>query len=79
MKDKELKFEILNYIGVISEGTKGWKKELNRVSWGSDEPKYDLRTWGAEHKLIGKGITLTEEELRKLKEIIDEELKFLDE
>lgn len=76
---KELKFEIINHVGVLSENKKGWKKELNRVSWNADEPKYDLRTWDASHEKMGKGLTLNEEELRELKKIIDKEIAFLDE
>lgn len=72
------KFEIINALGVISEGTKGWKKELNRVSWNGGEPKYDIRDWNETHDKMGKGITLTEIELRKLKELIDTEIEFLD-
>lgn len=78
MEKKELKFEILNELGVISESSKGWKKELTRISWNGEEPKYDIRTWDSEHKKMGKGITLTEEELRVLKELIDRELEILD-
>ena len=75
---KEIKHEIINNIGVISQNSSGWKMELNRVSWSGAEPKYDLRDWAPEHEKMGKGITLTEEELRSLKAIIDEEIKFLD-
>ena len=75
---KELKYEIINSIGVISENN-SWKKELNRISWNGNEPKYDLRDWSDNHEKMGKGITLTEEELRTLKKIIDEEVKLLDE
>ena len=78
MANKELKYEVINILGVISEGTKGWNKELTRVSWNQGEPKYDIRTWGDDHKKMGKGITLTEEELRQLKKLIDEEIEFLD-
>ncbi len=78
MEKKELKFEILNELGVISESSKGWKKELTRVSWNGEEPKYDIRTWDPEHKKMGRGITLTEEELRVLKRLIEEELNILD-
>lgn len=78
MEKKELKFEVLNELGTISEGSKGWKKELTRVSWNAEEPKYDIRTWDSGHKKMGKGITLTEEELRKLKELIDKEIELLD-
>ncbi|WXZ92904.1 hypothetical protein KSU05_06215 [Fusobacterium nucleatum] len=74
---KELKFEILNDLGTISESTKGWSKKLTRIIWNEDEPKYDIRAWDSELKKMGKGITLTEKELRQLKELIDKELEFL--
>ena len=67
----EVKHEIVKEIGVLSESAKGWKKELNLVSWNEREPKYDLRDWAPEHAKMGKGITLTVEELKKLKEILD--------
>lgn len=75
---KEFKYEIINSIGVLSENN-SWKKELNRISWNGNEPKYDIRDWSDNHDKMGKGITLNEDELRKLKEIIDEEIKLLDE
>lgn len=75
---KELKFEIINSLGTVSGQTSGWKKELNRVSWNGGEPKYDIRDWSPDHDKMGKGITLTEAELRSLKAIIDEEIRLLD-
>lgn len=54
----ELKFEITERIGVLSENAKGWTKELNKVSWNEREPKYDLREWNPDHSRMGKGITL---------------------
>ena len=67
----DIKFDIKENYGVISETEKGWKKELNLVSWNDREPKYDLRDWDSEHKKMGKGITLTNDEFIKLKEIIN--------
>ncbi len=66
----EIKFEIVEEIGVINETDKGWKKELNLVSWNDREPKYDLRDWSENHERMGKGVTLTKEEVEKLKEIL---------
>jgi len=66
----EIKFEIIENIGVLSESAKGWNKELNLVSWNDKEPKYDLREWDPEHKKMGKGVTLTADELKKLKELL---------
>ena len=67
----ELKFEITERIGVLSENAKGWTKELNKVSW--NEPKYDLREWNPDHSRMGKGITLTDEEVETLKAILNGE------
>ncbi len=69
----ELKFEITERIGVLSENAKGWTKELNKVSWNEREPKYDLREWNPDHSRMGKGITLTNEEVETLKAILNGE------
>ena len=61
----ELKFEITERIGVLSENAKGWTKER--------EPKYDLREWNPDHSRMGKGITLTDEEVETLKAILNGE------
>ncbi len=63
----EKKYEIKKEIGVISEGSKGWRKEINLVSWYGREPKYDIRDWAEGHKDMGKGITLSEDEVRGLR------------
>ena len=78
-KTKDLKYEIVNAIGVVSTSKSGWSRELNLVSWNGGEPKYDLRDWNPDHTKMGKGVTLTEEELRKLAAILAEEIKYLDE
>ena len=69
----ELKFEITERIGVLSENAKGWTKELNKVSWNEREPKYDLREWNPDHSRMGKDITLTDEEVETLKAILNGE------
>jgi hypothetical protein len=68
----EIKFEIKETIGILSEGSKGWKKELNLISWSDKEPKYDIREWDPEHAKMGKGVTLTAQELRKLRDLLNE-------
>ena len=67
----DIKFEIEKEIGNISESSKGWTKELNLISWNGKEAKYDLRDWAPEHEKMGKGITLSLEELKQLKEILN--------
>ncbi len=68
----EIKFEVINTIGVLSESSKGWTKELNLISWNGREPKYDIREWDPEHQKMGKGVTLSEDELRRLKVLLGE-------
>ena len=66
-----LKFEIVEEIAVLSESEKGWKKELNLVSWNNYEPKYDLRDWAPNHEKMGKGVRLTNDELKALKDALN--------
>lgn len=78
-RNQELKFEIINQIGVISTSASGWNVELNRVSWNGNEPKHDVRTWSPDHTKMGKGITLSEDEVISLCELLKKEVKFLKE
>ena len=68
----DITFEITKSLGVLSESARGWTKELNLVSWNGREPKYDIREWDPEHEKMGKGVTLTEEELVALKKLLEE-------
>ncbi len=75
----EFKYEIVKELGVISEGARGWTKELNLVSWNDKAPKYDIRDWAPDHEKMGKGVSLTEEEMEALIELFnarDEEDSF---
>ena len=67
----ELKFDITETLGTIGEGSKGWKKELNLVSWNDRKDKVDIREWEKKKKKMGKGLTLTKEELKSLKELLN--------
>ena len=67
----EFKFEIIKKIGVLSKSASGWEKELNLVSWNEREPKYDIREWAPDGEKMGKGVTLSKEELLALKELLN--------
>lgn len=66
----DIKYEIKETLGVLSEGSKGWSKELNLISWNDREPKYDIREWSSDHSKMGKGVTLSKQELKALKELL---------
>ncbi len=67
----DFKFKITEPLGVVSEGKGGWKLELNMVSWGEREPKFDLRTWSPDHQKMGKGNTFSKEEIVALKNLLN--------
>ena len=67
----DFKYEITKHIGILSESAKGWTKELNLISWNDREPKYDIREWSPEHEKMGKGVTLSVEEVDALKRLLD--------
>lgn len=67
----DIKYEIKETIGILSESVKGWTKELNLVSWNDRDPKYDLREWNPTHEKMGKGVTLSVDELKVLKELLN--------
>ena len=67
----DIKYELVEEIGVLSEGARGWRKELNLVSWNGAAPKFDLRDWASEHEKMGKGITLTKEEAKALARLLN--------
>lgn len=66
----EIKFEIKEELGTLSESAKGWTKEVNLISWNGAAPKYDIRDWASNHEKMGKGITLTAEEVEVLYKIL---------
>jgi hypothetical protein len=71
-KMAEVKFEIKRNLGILGEGTKGWKKELNMVSWNDRKPKIDIRDWDENHEKMGKGVTLNKSEVEELKKLLEQ-------
>ena len=67
----EIKYEITEYLGVISETPRGWTREVNMISWNGREPKVDVRDWSPEHDKMSKGLTFTKEELAELIKIAE--------
>jgi hypothetical protein len=67
----EIKYEIAEKIGVLSQTASGWSKQLNLIRWNDRDPKYDLREWSPDGEKMGKGVTLSKEELLALKELLN--------
>lgn len=67
----EIKFDIIKNLGVLAESAKGWKREVNIISWNGRTPKIDIRDWDEKHGKMGKGITLGKKELVELKDLLN--------
>lgn len=68
MQKQEITCKLIQHLCVLEERNAGWNLEFNVVSWNGDEPKYDIRPWNEDHSKCGKGITLTEDNLKALVE-----------
>jgi len=66
----DLKYDILEKFGVLSTSKSGWELQLNFVQWGENTPKFDLRTWSPDNAKMGKGLTLTHDEIVALHDIL---------
>ena len=67
----DIKFEIIDKLGEIGESAKGWKKEINMVSWNNYPAKYDIRDWDPDYEKMSKGLTFNKEEIKKLRDILN--------
>ena len=66
----EVTYEVVEHIGILAAYPTGWKKELNRVAWNGNPPKFDLRDWDENHEHMSRGITLHQEEAKSLRELL---------
>lgn len=67
----EFKYEITQELGILSKAKSGWTRELNLISWNGAVPKFDIRDWAPGHEKMGKGLSLSAEEMERLRIILD--------
>lgn len=68
--NNDIRYKIVERIGVIQEYQNGWRKEINRVSWNEGEPKYDIRDWSNDHTKMSRGITLSERDMKTMRALL---------
>ena len=68
----EIKYEVVQRIAVLSQRPRGWERQLNLISWNDGEPKYDIRDWSPDGTRMGKGISLSHDEMAILKGLLDD-------
>ena len=71
---REIQYEIVKEIAVLSTGDSGYTKEINLISWNGKEPKYDIRSFSPNREKCGKGITMNAEEAAALLKALQKEL-----
>ncbi len=67
----DIRYEIIQKIAILSASASGWSKELNLISWNDREPKFDIRDWSGDGLQMGRGVTLTLNELIALREVLN--------
>ncbi|RYM05553.1 hypothetical protein EWH99_06090 [Sporolactobacillus sp. THM7-7] len=67
-----IQYDIVKHVGTLSESARGWQKQLNVISWNGRTPKYDLRDWAPDGEKMGKGVTLSLEDLKALKKLLNQ-------
>ena len=71
---REIQYEIVKEIAVLSTGDSDYTKEINLISWNGKEPKYDIRSFSPNREKCGKGITLNADEAAALLKALQKEL-----
>ena len=71
---KEIQYEIVKEVAVLSASDSGYTKEINFISWNGNEPKYDIRSFSLNREKCGKGITLTADEAAALLKALQKEI-----
>ena len=64
-------YKVIYHIADLCKLNNGWKKELNVVAVNDREPVYEIRSWNEDHTEMGDGITLTPNEMQRLKKICE--------
>ena len=71
---KEIQYEIVKEIAVLSTNDSGYTKEINLISLNGNKPKYDIRSFSPNREKCGKGITLTADEAAALLKALQKEV-----
>ena len=73
----EVTYDIIERGGMLDDrrNDSGWALEVNLVAWNGGQPKIDIRSWDPRHERMTRGITLTEDQARKLGQILSSRYK----
>lgn len=69
-RDGEVRYEVVEHLGVIGTYQTGWKKEVNIIEWNGNPSKLDIRDWSPDHQHLSRGVTLHRNEILELLRIL---------
>lgn len=71
MSKNNFSYEVKKHIATLSQSENGnFTTEVNIISYNGASPKVDIRKWDRRSDKMLKGITLTDDEARQLKEAL---------
>ena len=69
--DNQISFEIDHMIGTLApESKSGWNKSVGFIRWNDNTPTLDIRNMNIEKNIMGKGISLSNEEADELVDLL---------
>lgn len=66
----ECTFEVIKELAALSGADESIQKKLCLISWNGKPPVFDIRAWSSKNRPY-KGITLTNDEAKALKEALE--------
>lgn len=67
----EFSFDIRSEGATLPTSGSGWSTKVRRVAWGSNPEKWDIRPWSPDDSKCGKGVTLTDAEVKALRDYLN--------
>lgn len=67
----DFNYEMIELLGSIKESpSSDWSKSVARISWNGNPSTIDIRNMNLSQEIMGKGISLTDEEADKLVDLL---------
>ncbi len=63
---EDISCAIIEHIGTLRTSASGWSREFNVVAWNGGKPRFDIRDWSQDHAKMSKGITMSDNELKRI-------------
>ena len=70
-QNREIEFKLVEKLGVLDTHKSGWAREVNIVAWNGKPPKFDIRDWDMEHRLMKRGVTRRQDEMETLMDLMN--------